>query len=169
MEQLAESAIAVIKDSPSLAIWVLAIIYGFKVVVVGSIYGTIKHVVNKLHDVLVNPKRKQVEIDVEAQLRGVTIESRHLIHHSRQVSKAMPGQPIMLDTISKAFADARDRAATRLGIEFDSPPTFHEMRSLAARLHAAEGRDAQVLLGHKSSKMTDLYRDSRGAEWLEVR
>lgn len=77
MEQLAESAIAVIKDSPSLAIWVLAIIYGFKVVVVGSIYGTIKHVVNKLHDALVNPKRKQVEIDVEAQLRGVTIENCH--------------------------------------------------------------------------------------------
>lgn len=95
--------------------------------------------------------------------------SRHLVHHSRQVSKAMPGQPIMLDTLSKAFSDARDRATERLGITLENPPTFHEMRSLAARLHAAEGRDAQILLGHKSSKMTDLYRDSRGAEWLEVR
>ena len=74
MEQLADSLIAVLKDSPSLAIWVLAIIYGFKVVVVGSVYGTIKHVVNKLHDVLVNPKRKLVEVDVEASLRGVTID-----------------------------------------------------------------------------------------------
>lgn len=94
--------------------------------------------------------------------------SKHLIHHHRQVSRAMPGQPIMLDTLSKAFADARDRAAVKLGLTFDSPPTFHEMRSLAARLHAAEGRDAQSLLGHKSSKMTDLYRDSRGTEWIEV-
>lgn len=102
------------------------------------------------------------------QCRDSTL-SRHLIHHSRQVSKAMPGQPIMLDTLSKAFADARDRATKRLGITLDNPPTFHEMRSLSARLHTAEGRDAQILLGHKSSKMTDLYRDSRGAEWLEVR
>lgn len=75
MEQLADSLIAVLKDSPDLAIWVLAIIYGFKVVVVGSVYGTIKHVVNKLHDVLVNPKRKVVQVDVDAKLRSMTIDS----------------------------------------------------------------------------------------------
>ena len=55
-----------------------------------------------------------------------------------------------------------------LGLSYPMPPSFHEMRSLAARLHSAEGRDAQALLGHKSSKMTDLYRDSRGTEWIEV-
>jgi len=94
--------------------------------------------------------------------------SRHLVHHSKQVSRAMPGQPLMLDTLSKNFAEARDRAAEKLGIVFTKPPSFHEMRSLAARLHTAEGRNAQALLGHKSSKMTDVYRDSRGAEWIEV-
>src|SRR5690606_38096651 len=35
--------------------------------------------------------------------------SRHLVHHSRQVSKAMPGQPIMLDTLSKAFSRSEER------------------------------------------------------------
>ncbi|MNR15183.1 hypothetical protein D3C85_1317020 [compost metagenome] len=75
----------------------------------------------------------------------------------------------MLDTISKEFAAARDRAAEKLGLDLGaSPPTFHEQRSLAARLHEEEGRDAQRLLGHRSAKMTDLYRDSRGAEWIDV-
>jgi integrase len=103
---------------------------------------------------------------------GVTLKacrdrvlSQHLVHHSRRVSGALPGMPVVLDTLSRAFADARDRTK----IEFAGmPPTFHEMRSLAARLHSAEGRDAQKLLGHKSAKMTDVYRDSRGAEWIDV-
>lgn len=97
------------------------------------------------------------------------VVSKHLVHHSRTVSRATPGMPIMLDTLTSAFADARDRAGKKAGIEFGaSPPTFHEMRSLAARLHAAEGRDPQLLLGHKSAAMTALYRDSRGAEWIDV-
>lgn len=97
------------------------------------------------------------------------VVSKHLVHHSRTVSRATPGMPVVLDTLTKTFADARDRAAANLGISFDgTPPTFHEMRSLAARLHAAEGRDPQSLLGHKSAAMTALYRDSRGAEWIDV-
>lgn len=95
--------------------------------------------------------------------------SQNLIHHARTISRAKAGQRVVLDTISKEFAAARDRAAAKLQIELgDSPPTFHEMRSLAARLHAAEGRDPQTLLGHRHAKMTDLYRDNRGAEWIDV-
>lgn len=99
----------------------------------------------------------------------VGVLSKHLVHHHRTISRAKAGQAIMLDTLSKAFAEARDAAAAKHGLELgESPPTFHEMRSLAARLHADEGRDPQRLLGHRSAKMTDLYRDSRGAEWIDV-
>lgn len=95
--------------------------------------------------------------------------SQNLVHHHRKISRANPGDSIVLDTISKEFSAARKRAAKRLGLDLGkTPPTFHEMRSLAARLHAAEGRDPQMLLGHRSAKMTDLYRDSRGAEWIDV-
>ncbi|WP_313317850.1 phage integrase Arm DNA-binding domain-containing protein [Pseudomonas sp.] len=95
--------------------------------------------------------------------------SKHLVHHHRTISRAKAGTTVMLDTISKEFAAARDRAAEKLGLDLGaSPPTFHEQRSLAARLHEEEGRDAQRLLGHRSAKMTDLYRDSRGAEWIDV-
>lgn len=95
--------------------------------------------------------------------------SQHLVHHSRSSGRAKAGQPLVLDTLSSAFAEARDKAAAKLGITFGSqPPSFHEQRSLAARLHEAEGRDPQKLLGHRSASMTDLYRDSRGAEWIDV-
>lgn len=95
--------------------------------------------------------------------------SPNLVHHHRTISRAKAGQNVVLDTISKEFAAARDRGAQALGIDLGgTPPTFHEMRSLAARLHAAEGRNPQALLGHKSAKMTDMYRDSRGAEWIDV-
>ncbi|MGE4684365.1 tyrosine-type recombinase/integrase [Yersinia enterocolitica] len=51
-----------------------------------------------------------------------------------------------------------------------SPPSFHEIRSLASRLYEAEyGKEfAQKLLGHKSMKMTDVYLDSRKNEWVEI-
>ncbi|MEQ7920197.1 phage integrase Arm DNA-binding domain-containing protein [Xanthomonas sp. WHRI 1810A] len=97
------------------------------------------------------------------------VVSKHMIHHSKTVGSARAGTKIKLDGLSSAFAEERDRAAAKIGLTLsDSPPTFHEMRSLAARLHAAEGRDPQKLLGHRTAAMTDLYRDSRGTEWIEV-
>lgn len=99
----------------------------------------------------------------------VGVLSKHLVHHHRTISRAKAGQPIVLDTLSKAFAEARDAAAAKHGLDLGkTPPTFHEMRSLAARLHEDEGRNPQRLLGHRSAKMTDLYRDSRGADWIDV-
>lgn len=43
-----------------------------------------------------------------------------------------------------------------------TPVTFHEQRSLAERLHEAQGVDTQKLLGHKSSNQTAHYHDDRG-------
>lgn len=102
------------------------------------------------------------------QCRGRVL-SQHLVHHTHASGRAKAGQPLVLDTLSSAFAEARDKAGKRLGITFGKqPPTFHEQRSLAARLHELEGRDAQKLLGHRSATMTDLYRDNRGSEWIDV-
>jgi len=74
------------------------------------------------------------------------------------------GEKVSPRTISAKFSEAR----TLTGITWQgTPPSFHELRSLSARLHA-KGKDpeyAQKLLGHKSSIMTDRYRDSRGSEW----
>jgi len=95
--------------------------------------------------------------------------SKHLVHHCRSFAKAKAGSPIKLETLTLAFAEARDKAAANLGIDLgEHPPSFHEMRSLAARLYDAEGRDPQTLLGHKSAAMTEMYKDGRGSEWINV-
>jgi len=73
----------------------------------------------------------------------------------------------MPDAITSAFSEAMELS----GIEFDSsPPSFHEIRSLAIRLYAAEnGEDfAQRLLGHKNMSMTKKYLDSRGQEYVMI-
>lgn len=96
------------------------------------------------------------------------ILSRHFIHHAARVGRSKPGDPIRKQTISGMFADARDKSGLTWA---GDPPTFHEIRSLAARLYAKERGDdfAQALLGHKTAKCAALYRDSRGAEWIEIR
>lgn len=66
------------------------------------------------------------------------------------------------------FAEARDLAGLNWP-EDKTPPSFHEIRSLSARLYTEQGIDAQALLGHKSPDMTAIYRDVRGAEWIEVK
>lgn len=97
------------------------------------------------------------------------ILSKHLVHHVKAHVTTKPGSPVGIDSLTRAFADARNKAAEQMGIALgDNPPTFHEMRSLAARLHSAEGRDAQKLLGHKSAAMTEVYKDGRGTGWIDV-
>ncbi|HGE4570557.1 TPA: tyrosine-type recombinase/integrase, partial [Shigella sonnei] len=67
-------------------------------------------------------------------------------------------------TIAAQFRIARDTS----GLKWEGdPPPFHEIRSLSGRLHSAEkgGDFTQALLGHRSSSMTDKYRDGRGREW----
>ena len=69
--------------------------------------------------------------------------------------------------MTNAFAKAR----TATGLTWDgSPPSFHEIRSLAARIYTEEkGPEyTQRILGHKSAQMTEKYVDSRGAEWIAI-
>lgn len=70
-------------------------------------------------------------------------------------------------TIAAQFRIARDSS----GLTWEGePPPFHEIRSLSGRLHSEEkGSDfTQTLLGHRSSSMTDKYRDGRGREWKDI-
>ncbi|BAO88969.1 integrase [Caballeronia cordobensis] len=99
-----------------------------------------------------------------------SVVSKHVIHFIRQHGAARAGQPPKLGTVSDVFSAMRDAA----GIKPEpgrTPPTFHEIRSLAARLYTEQyGKEvAQAILGHKSEKMTSLYRDVRGREWVEVK
>lgn len=96
------------------------------------------------------------------------ILSRHFLHHVRHIGKAKPGDPVRNATLSDFFAQARDLAGV-VTPEGRTPVSFHEIRSLAARLYADQGLDVQTLLGHKSAAMTATYRDGRGMAWSELR
>jgi integrase len=96
------------------------------------------------------------------------VMSKHMIHHTRTYPNCPPGTPIRLDLISARFKDARDLTDLTWGEE--TPPTFHELRSLSQRLYQAQGNvDTQALLGHKNASMTAVYNDARGAEFKEVK
>jgi len=101
-----------------------------------------------------------------AVIRGCRdrVLSRYLIHHTRARTKSQPGDPVHTDTITRGFARARKRA----GLDQPNAATFHEIRSLSERCYAAQGLNTQALLGHRDPRSTALYKDVRGAEWVDV-
>lgn len=54
--------------------------------------------------------------------------------------------------------------------DMENKPTFHEIRSLAARLYEEEkgAEFTKKLLGHKSMAMTDKYLDNRSNSYVEL-
>ena len=79
---------------------------------------------------------------------------------SAGIRKNSPTGNIHPDGLTKTFVKARKLS----GINFsDSPPTFHEIRSLAGRLYKDERGEefAQKILGHTSENTTKLYLDER--------
>ncbi|WP_267880296.1 tyrosine-type recombinase/integrase [Cupriavidus metallidurans] len=113
-----------------------------------------------------------LNMTIEDAIRGCrdSILSKSIIPHVRHKGVAKPGDSPKLASFSDAFAKFRDPAKIKVPTG-RTPPSFHEIRSLAAHLYSEEyGPEfAQALLGHKSAAMTALYRDSRGREWAEVK
>jgi integrase len=101
--------------------------------------------------------------DAVARCRD-TVLSPHMLHHVKNHPRAQKGGHVGKDTISKGFAAARRLTS----LQWDYPPTFHEIRSLSGRLYADQGINPQALLGHRDAATTALYVDVRGSEWVEV-
>lgn len=102
------------------------------------------------------------------------VVSKSVIHFTVRNSRALQGAGCSAATLSNTFAEMRDKLILTKKLKVadgKTPPTFHEIRSLAARLYTEQyGKEfAQALLGHKSAEMTDLYRDIRGREWTEIK
>jgi integrase len=105
---------------------------------------------------------------VLAGARRTGVVSRHLVHHTRPFGNAPVGARVHVDTISRTFS----AAVAGLGLDWGdrTPPTFHEIRSLSERLYSLQGDvSTQALLGHRDPRMTAVYADVRGAEWVRVR
>ncbi|ADU71510.1 phage integrase Arm DNA-binding domain-containing protein [Pantoea sp. At-9b] len=93
--------------------------------------------------------------------------SPYMIHHVRNNRGKKPGDPIWEDSLSRYFSEARISAGVNPDKD-QTPPSFHEQRSLSERLYRAQGINTQLLLGHKSIAMTDKYNDDRGADWKKL-
>lgn len=104
--------------------------------------------------------------DVQKQCRATGIVSHYLVHQTQRAKGATLGKPLHVDMITRVFSSE----LAKLDLDFGDkePPTFHEIRSLAARLHKEQGDvNPQDLLSHKDPKSTATYTDGRG-EWVRV-
>lgn len=96
--------------------------------------------------------------------------SRSMLHYNKKANGRDAGDPVTAASLTKYFRLAREKSQITWD-EGKTAPTFHELRSLSARLYTDQYSEdfAQAILGHKSAKMTAMYRDTRGAEWTEVK
>lgn len=97
------------------------------------------------------------------------IVSQYMIHQTRTTGGYKAGEKMSSAGISRAFSDARDRAAVKPAAGKE-PTTFHEIRSLSIRLYTQQyGKEfAQALAGHKTEVMTAEYADLRGSAWQVI-
>lgn len=67
----------IIQELSGPALWVggitITLLFAYKVIIVGSVYGVIKFTVQKLHDVLVKPTHEKKVIDIEGEIQGIAI------------------------------------------------------------------------------------------------
>jgi len=116
----------------------------------------------------------KITIPLELSVHGISLEN--LIEECWKLSAgcehilvSRKGEKIAPRTMTDYFT--KSRRLTSLSWDTDKePPSFHEIRSLSARLYtdARGGEFAQHLLGHKSAEMTARYQDSRGSEWDDI-
>ena len=104
--------------------------------------------------------------DVISECCGTGVKSEYLIHEPKKKGEYKAGRQVSLAAISKAFAAARRLA----DITPQSPPTFHEIRSLSKRLYMEQGSvDTKSLLGHLTESVANLYANSRGSAPIVVK
>lgn len=99
-----------------------------------------------------------------------SVVSKYLVHFQLGRFHSKAGAALLPGTLTAGFKNARDQAELDVP-EGATPTSFHEIRSLSARLYSQEkGKDfAQAILGHRSASMTELYKDVRGQQWVEIR
>lgn len=105
--------------------------------------------------------------DVIRACRKSNVVSRYLIHDTKRRSRTKLGGKVSGHRIARRFANALRDLGLHTGE--GSPPSFHEIRSLAKRLYRKQGNvDTKELLGHTTEESAATYADARGSEWTRV-
>jgi integrase len=104
--------------------------------------------------------------DVVAQARHTGVLSSYVVHQTQRRGPSRVGGKIRLSTVSSVFSAAVDGLGMDWGEK--TPPTFHEIRSLAIRLYGEQGVNAQLLAGHSDPGTTAIYTNARGHDYVKV-
>lgn len=120
----------------------------------------------------------RVAIPLALKLNAIGMTVGDVIEHCRHSARPGPtllrkagGGAIEMSSLSARFSECIHAVLGAADPGTHRRPSLHEVRSLAARLYAHEGKDPQILLGHKHPEMTELYKDDRGLsahEWKRV-
>lgn len=62
MTEIKDLLIKILEESPEIAIWVLVIIYSYKVVIAGTIYGVIRFTIRKICDTTLDYKEENAAV-----------------------------------------------------------------------------------------------------------
>ncbi|WP_186731658.1 phage integrase Arm DNA-binding domain-containing protein [Vibrio cyclitrophicus] len=69
--------------------------------------------------------------------------------------------------LSKQFSKVRDKVGVKSHLPSNQRPTYHEIRSLAARMIEEKGLSATKRMAHSNSKTTEIYTKPDQAVWNE--
>jgi len=120
--------------------------------------------------------------DIEAAARDLPPLSPCFLHRQNSFHRAGEAtarkyrSEVLPEQLSRHFAIARDAAVLARpdlfkGLKPNELQTFHEIRSLCAKLYQRQGRSVeqvQLLLGHADIGMTEVYQEGYGVEWQEA-
>lgn len=122
----------------------------------------------------------RVAIPLALRLEALGCSVADVIHEARQYeplqhdfmirTEFRPRGYLGAHNLSVRFSEARKNAVPEHAGP-GTPPTFHEIRSLSARLYRKQGVDTQTLLGHSKASMTEIYENDRGlhqGQWKYV-
>lgn len=102
----------------------------------------------------------RIAIPSSLRLEAVGISINEVLDNLKNNSE------LVCNTSISALRKSFDRSLP----DIDNKPTYHEIRSLSARLYEIEkgAEFAQKLLGHKSMNMTDKYLDNRNNSYVQL-
>lgn len=115
-------------------------------------------------------QKTETKIAIHLKIEIVNIKLSRILGFSKNNSEYIvnnEGKKVSTEKISRKFAKLRDKT----NITWDgSPPSFHEIRSLSARLYTEENGSefARKMLGYKSAEMTAKYQDARNNSWIKI-
>lgn len=76
MEEL-KVLIGLLKDLPGAALWVVAAVFLYKTLIIGSIYGVIRFVVERIYLWAIKPKHERIIVEMAGAIKGMVITHSH--------------------------------------------------------------------------------------------